>query len=123
MDFINELVDPKTVRKWTEEAAKEFEIGGTKVQLTIPQIMSLYCLMKRDQGRQHIIGTQIPTENGILDIRGGGFKAEPISHTQKGKKAKIEKAKVVDGGRHSSHSGHADGGAEKSGRGNSEISL
>ena len=96
MDFINELVDPKTVRKWTEEAAKEFEIGGTKVQLTIPQIMSLYCLMKRDQGRQHIVGTQIPTENGILDIRGGGFKAEPISHTQKGKKAKIEKAKVVE---------------------------
>lgn len=96
MDFINELVDPKTVRKWTEEAAKEFEIGGTKVQLTIPQIMSLYCLMKRDQGRQHIIGTQIPTENGILDIRGGGFKAEPISHTQRGKKAKIEKAKVVE---------------------------
>lgn len=96
MDFINELVDLKTVRKWTEEAAKEFEIGGTKVQLTIPQIMSLYCLMKRDQGRQHIIGTQIPTENGILDIRGGGFKAEPISHTQKGKKAKIEKAKVVE---------------------------
>ena len=96
MDFINELVDPKTVRKWTEEAAKEFEIGGTKVQLTIPQIMSLYCLMKRDQGRQHIIGTQIPTENGILDIRGGGFKAEPISHTQKGKKAKIEKAKAVE---------------------------
>lgn len=96
MDFINELVDPKTVRKWTEEAAKEFEIGGTKVQMTIPQIMSLYCLMKRDQGRQHIIGTQIPTENGILDIRGGGFKAEPISHTQKGKKAKIEKAKVVE---------------------------
>lgn len=96
MDFINELVDPKTVRKWTEEAAKEFEIGGTKVQLTIPQIMSLYCLMKRDQGRQHIIGAQIPTENGILDIRGGGFKAEPISHTQKGKKAKIEKAKVVE---------------------------
>lgn len=96
MDFINKLVDPKTVRKWTEEAAKEFEIGGTKVQLTIPQIMSLYCLMKRDQGRQHIIGTQIPTENGILDIRGGGFKAEPISHTQKGKKAKIEKAKVVE---------------------------
>ena len=96
MDFINELVDPKTVRKWTEEAAQEFEIDGTKVQLTVPQRMSFYCLMKRDQGRQHIIGTQIPTENGILDIRGGGFKAEPISHTQKGKKAKIEKAKVVE---------------------------
>lgn len=96
MDFINELVDPKTVRKWTEEAAKEFEIGGTKVQLTVPQMMSLYCLMKREQGRQHIIGARIPTENGILDIRGGGFKAEPISHTQKGKKAKIEKAKVVE---------------------------
>lgn len=96
MDFINELVDPKTVRKWTEEAAQEFGIDGTKVQLTVPQRMSFYCLMKRDQGRQHIIGTQIPTENGILDIRGGGFKAEPISHTQKGKKAKIEKAKVVE---------------------------
>lgn len=96
MDFINELVDPKTVRKWTEEAAKEFEIDGTEVQLTVPQRMSLYCLMKREQGRQHIIGAQIPTENGILDIRGGGFKAEPISHTQKGKKAKIEKAKVVE---------------------------
>ncbi len=96
MDFINELVDPKTVRKWTEEAAKEFEIGGTKVQLTIPQIMSLYCLMKRDQGRQHIIGARIPTENGILEIRGGGFKAEPAGKTKKGKKEKIERAKVVN---------------------------
>lgn len=96
MTFINDLVDPKTVRKWTEEAPKEFEIDGVRVQLTVPQMMSLYCLMKRDQGRQHIIGAQIATEKGILDIKGGGFKAEPISHTQKGKKAKIEKAKVVE---------------------------
>ena len=96
MTFINDLVDPKTVRKWTEEAPKEFEIDGVRVQLTVPQMMSLYCLMKRDQGRQHIIGARIATEKGILDIKGGGFKAEPISHTQKGKKAKIEKAKVVE---------------------------
>lgn len=93
MDFINGLIDPKEVRKWTEAPAKEFEIGGTKVYLTIPQIMSLACLMRRSQARQHIIGTDIPTENGILRIRGGGFKAEPLG---KDKKAKLEKAKVVE---------------------------
>lgn len=96
MDFINGLVDPKTVRKWTDEAPKEFEIDGKKVRLTVPQMMSLYCLMKRDQGRQHIIGARIPTENGILEIRGGGFKAEPAGKTKKGKKEKIERAKVVN---------------------------
>lgn len=93
MDFINELADPKDVRAWTEEAAKEFEIGGVKVYLTIPQIMSLACLMRRSQGRQHIIGMDIPTENGILQIRGGGFKAE---YSENDKKAKREKAKVVE---------------------------
>lgn len=96
MDFINGLVDPKTVRKWTDEAPKEFEIEGKKVRLTVPQMMSLYCLMKRDQGRQHIIGARIPTENGILEIKGGGFKAEPAGKTKKGKKEKIERAKVVN---------------------------
>ena len=96
MTFINDLVDPKTVRKWTEEAPKEFEIDGVRVQLTVPQMMSLYCLMKRDQGRQHIIGAQIATEKGILDIKGGGFKAEPAGKTKKGKKEKIERAKVVN---------------------------
>ena len=30
MDFINELVGPKTVRKWTEEAAKELKLAGRR---------------------------------------------------------------------------------------------
>ncbi|MGN0134422.1 MAG: hypothetical protein ACI4AO_06805, partial [Anaerotignum sp.] len=93
MDFINGLVDPKDVRKWTDAPAKEFEIGGVKVYLTIPQIMSLACLMRRSQARQHIIGMDLPTESGILRIRGGGFKAENLA---KDKKAKQEKAKVVE---------------------------
>lgn len=93
MDFINGLVDPKDVRKWTDAPAKEFEIGGVKVYLTVPQIMSLACLMRRSQARQHIIGMDLPTESGILRIRGGGFKAENMG---KDKKAKQEKAKVVE---------------------------
>lgn len=93
MDFINGLVDPKEVRKWTDAPAREFNIGGTKVYLTIPQIMSLACLMRRSQGRQHIIGMDLPTENGIMRIRGGGFKAENLA---KDRKAKQEKAKVVE---------------------------
>ena len=93
MDFINELVDPKTVRKWTEEPAKEFEIGGVKVYLSVPQIMSLSCLMRRDQARQHIIGAEIATETGIIQIRGGGFKAEVLEND---KTAKKEKHKVVE---------------------------
>lgn len=93
MDFINGLVDPKEVRKWTDAPAREFNIGGTKVYLTIPQIMSLACLMRRSQGRQHIIGMDLPTESGILRIRGGGFKAENLA---KDKKAKQEKEKVVE---------------------------
>jgi hypothetical protein len=93
MDFINELVDPKTVREWTDEPAKEFEIGGVKVYLSIPQIMSLSCLMRRSHGRQHIVGAEIATETGILRVRGGGFKAEVLEGD---KVAKKEKPKVVE---------------------------
>lgn len=93
MDFIHKLVDPKKVREWTNAPAKEFTIKGETVYLTIPQIMSLSCLMRRSQARQHIVGLDIPTEKGIVTIRGGGFKAEPLG---KDKKAKQHTPKVVE---------------------------
>ena len=70
-DFMQETVDEKTVKKWRNAKAEKFELKGREVWLTVPQKMSLYCLMRREQARQHIIG------NAEKEIRGMGFKAEP----------------------------------------------
>lgn len=66
-DFVDETYTKEDVKKWSKEV-KEFTVGSTKFKMTIPQIMSLQCLYKREQGRKHILGNGIRIgnfENGI----------------------------------------------------------
>lgn len=72
--FMNETVDPKTVKKWREMDSKTFKVGGQELTLSIPQIMSLYCLMKREQAKRHI-------------LKGGMKAAENKYRKRLGKKA------------------------------------
>lgn len=45
------------IEKWRNASqSKEFEVYGGKITLTPAQIMSLYCLSKRDQAMGHILG-------------------------------------------------------------------
>ena len=46
-----------TIEKWRDDSqAKEFEVYGGKIKLNPAQIMSLYCLSKREQALGHILG-------------------------------------------------------------------
>lgn len=54
MDYTEEAYTDKEVRAWKDEIKSITLSNGKKVQMTIPQIMSLYCLNKREQARRHI---------------------------------------------------------------------
>ena len=71
IDFAKETYTNKEVTEWTKDI-KTFDVlipatnmdlydpnykpKKQKVQMTVPQIMSLYCLMKREQAKGHILG-------------------------------------------------------------------
>ena len=69
LDYADEAYTSKEVNEWSEEIktfkivipANEFELADPdytpqyqEVQLTVPQIMSMYCLNKREQARGHL---------------------------------------------------------------------
>ena len=67
LDYSNEAYTTKEVKAWSEDIktfkvlipTKAEEIGVNEpkyqtVSMTVPQIMSLYCLQKRNQARQHL---------------------------------------------------------------------
>lgn len=55
MEYAKKAYTDKEVRKWKEEVKTIHLSNGKKVKMTTPQIMSLYCLMKREQARRHIL--------------------------------------------------------------------
>ena len=61
------------IKEWSGKKAKttEFQISdGTTIELTPAQVMSLYCLMKRDQAVGHILGSGIvPSGVEVEDIK------------------------------------------------------
>ena len=90
MDYANEAYSSKEVKEWTNdirtfkivEPATEFDMldphykeKHQEVQMTIPQIMSLYCLQKREQAVSHILGGGLR----VADIK--VKKGEVISQT------------------------------------------
>ena len=84
MEEVNKNVPGKELKKWVGDQAEihEFKAGGKVLKLSTGQIMSLYCLGKRNQARQHIFS------GGILaDSAGRGKKrisqVKPI-HITKG---------------------------------------
>ncbi len=69
MDYANESYTSKEVNEWSEEvktfkilipateeslADENYQPQYQEVQLTVPQIMSMYCLNKREQARGHL---------------------------------------------------------------------
>ncbi len=69
LDYVNEAYTSKEVNEWSEEIktfkilipATEYDLAREdyvpqyqEVQLTVPQIMSMYCLNKREQARGHL---------------------------------------------------------------------
>lgn len=61
-DFRNawdKAVNYKQVKEWRKQSTKFKLESGQEIRLTVPQIMSLYELNKRDQARSHIYGVGI----------------------------------------------------------------
>ena len=69
LDYANEAYTSKEVKEWSEEVKtfniliptngyealdENYEPQYQEVQLTVPQIMSMYCLNKREQARGHL---------------------------------------------------------------------
>lgn len=55
IDYTNSLYKPRQVREWSREL-HTVALSGKDVQLTAAQIMSLYCLSKREQAVGHLLG-------------------------------------------------------------------
>ena len=90
MDYANDTYTSKEVKEW-EKDIKEFKIRipatdleladpnykpqYQKVQITVPQIMSLYCLQKREQAKGHILGGGIRVAN--IETKKGEIISQP----------------------------------------------
>lgn len=57
IDFVTKLREQYHVKDWIDDNARpqKFEVGGRTIELVPAQVMSLYCLMKREQAVSHII--------------------------------------------------------------------
>ena len=96
IDYAEATYSKEEVKKWSEEV-KAFEIllpatkaqladpnfkgNKQKIQLTTAQIMSLYCLQKREQAKGHIMGggiriADIETKKGVISQSDGAVLTE-----------------------------------------------
>ena len=93
MDYANEAYTSKEVNEWSEEIktfkilvpSTEYDLANPdytpqyqEVQLTVPQIMSLHCLNKREQARGHLFQggirvADIKTKNGEIISQSEGI--------------------------------------------------
>ena len=80
-NFLADTVTGKEITKWRDTKSETFTINGQKINLTIPQKMSLYVLDKREQGRKHIYGGGI--EQGAVTVKGNKIEksTEPVRAT------------------------------------------
>lgn len=80
MDFVEKLRKQYRIKDWIDDNARtqKFEVGGRTIELVPSQVMSLYCLMKREQAVSHIVA-------------GSGMTSAPIPVIDK-KYQKITKA-------------------------------
>ncbi len=76
LDFTEETYKAEEARAWSQEV-KEILIGNRPVKMTVAQIMSLYCLSKREQAMQHLLGGGMR----IADFDAGG-KIGKVSQTR-----------------------------------------
>lgn len=80
-EYIQKRVDSKTAEKWANHKQTFTTTDGEKITLTDTQLMSLYCLVKREQAQGHIFGQ--------------GIVSAPV-RVKKGLKAKtLDESRVV----------------------------
>ena len=85
MDFISSVTKGKDIQKWSENVKEYTTSFGESIKLTDAQLMSIYCLSKREQAQKHMY-----SENG-----GGGIAVAP-QKVGKGLKAEtIDRASVI----------------------------
>lgn len=56
LDFAESVYTPKQVRQWSRETHSVELSSKKKVQMTTAQLMSLYCLSRREQAMKHLQG-------------------------------------------------------------------
>lgn len=82
MDFIKATTEGKDVKKWSENVREYTTSFNETIKLTDAQLMSIYCLSKREQAQQHMY-----SENGGSGIVvvpqkvGKGLKAETLDRS------------------------------------------
>ena len=85
MDFIQSATEGNDVKKWSENVKEYTTSLGDKIRLTDAQLMSIYCLSKREQAQQHMYS----------ELGGGGIAVAP-QKVGKGLKAEtIDRASVI----------------------------
>lgn len=55
IDYSKESYDAKEVKEWSKDVHEFTFSDGSNVKMTTAQIMSLYCLQKREQARLHLL--------------------------------------------------------------------
>ena len=96
IDYAEDTYKSEEVREW-EEDIKEFDVLESatdaeksqpdyepkyqKVKMSVPQIMSLYCLQKREQAKGHLMGggirvADIKTKDGIVSQSEGAILSQ-----------------------------------------------
>lgn len=85
IDFAKNIYTAKEVKEWSNKV-HTFEIDGREVQMTTTQVMSLYCLMKREQAQGHIFGGgmrigNFATENGRLKKKSSVQQTDAVHPT------------------------------------------
>ncbi|MBR2408914.1 MAG: hypothetical protein IKB07_08160 [Lachnospiraceae bacterium] len=63
IDYSEACYEAKEVNKWSKEVHEFKFADGSKAKMTTAHIMSLYCLQKREQARNHLIRGGIRVEN------------------------------------------------------------
>lgn len=75
IDFTNELYKANEARSWREERHEVELENGDKFTISTTQLMSLHCLMKREQAMGHILG-------GGLRISNIGKRTKAVIQTE-----------------------------------------
>jgi len=77
-DFMETVATTKQMREWRASPPQRFEVNGGAIELTMAQVMSLYCLARRPAAQRHILT--------------GGIKSAPSTQF----KGKAKRALEVD---------------------------
>ena len=91
IDFTNKLYTAKEAREW-QKKVHNVRIGNNTVQITTAQLMSLHCLVKRQQAMQHIMGGGLV----VSVIKQSGIGKADIAQTKQYKPT-LEELAMLDG--------------------------